>query len=151
MSEIKYRAWSVFDKQMYSVKSIDFNDMRINLNGADLHNSLVGLELMQYTGLRDKNGKEIYEGDIVIFTLGDYQIKGEVIKDYGCYTIIFNGLDNEKLESNTDYSSSYNGLYIDNYLTFIEIIWNFEVDFEGSFKTIEIIGNVHENKNLLEG
>ena len=132
MSEIKYRAWSVFDKQMYSVKSIDFNDMRINLNGADLHNSLVGLELMQYTGLRDKNGKEIYEGDIVIFTLGDYQIKGEVIKDYGCYTI-------------------YNGLYIDNYLTFIEIIWNFEVDFEGSFKTIEIIGNVHENKNLLEG
>lgn len=62
MREIKFRCW--FDNQMHKVVDIDFSYKRINLFGADIIGFKEGV-LMQFTGLYDKNGKEIYEGDIV--------------------------------------------------------------------------------------
>jgi hypothetical protein len=66
MREIKFRAW---DKQRNCfIGQADFGSMVFPVDGGNKTtklNTSDSLELMQYTGLKDKNGKEIYEGDIV--------------------------------------------------------------------------------------
>jgi hypothetical protein len=56
MREIKFRAWVESEQRM--TKVFELGSILCDNHGCDL--------LMQYTGLKDKNGREIYEGDILL-------------------------------------------------------------------------------------
>lgn len=137
--EIKFRVWDKYEKQMYPISSIDYNifsqEIRIiavgHKNGMCTaynknHNSekcdITALELMQYTGLHDKNGKEIYEGDIIEWTT----------------------LSGKKYRFSVEYSNKY-AQYI---ITNTGDVEN-EAEPLGDYENIEVIGNVFENGDIL--
>ena len=119
----KFRAWDKETKTMNGMAEIYRNrNQEIELHPRDDE-----IILMQSTGLHDKNGKEIFEGDIIRYDIDVVDIKKH--PTLGFYTV----LDGRE------------GFFGDGMS-----INDFEEDAKEFSKTVEIIGNIYENPELLE-
>ena len=105
--------------------------------------------ICQCTGLKDKNGKLIWENDVVDF-LGH---KGIVKYECGSFGVAYREcIDWEEIESNICHVTGCdNALYAcenDNFISLWEIYWNFN-DEDNSVNTVEVIGNIFDNPELM--
>ncbi len=91
MREIKFRGWVKENQKMVRITGFDFDDKYGEWEYEDGENYCISqehIELMQYTGLKDKNGKEIYEGDIIKFKTIENRIIIGVVQLYNCCWIV---------------------------------------------------------------
>ncbi len=125
--EIKFRAWHKEEK--YMTKVLDLQTIKFE-RGRDLSD----YEWMQYTELKDKNDKEIYEGDIAkVFILKDAE-------DPESELIEYHHLEQVRLICNPPYFPHWALCALD-----IE-----DLQYVGRFYQLEVIGNIYENPELLE-
>jgi len=135
--KIKFRAWDEEEKEMYFPLAIarstydgdddeDEDESKGKMFAPDLWygyeiQGITNDKLMQYTGLKDKNGKEIYEGDIV--KIGHYnEVRTEVVQ----IETLSDGMDCHPFSRENYHHDGYDNA-----------------------KDSEIIGNIFEHPELL--
>lgn len=122
MREVKLRAWVTTYSGGNIMADVLWINFREHIILADNGLQDTDYKLMQFTGLCDRNGKEIYEGDIVEVTGTPYYAKrGQVV---------FNGKEYGLLDANNGFCADF--------------VWE---DWERFF---EVIGNIYENPELLK-
>jgi uncharacterized phage protein (TIGR01671 family) len=121
MRELKFRAWHHGGGDPRVEGDMRYSHPFPILFWENVHNEVLAVEVMQYTGLKDRNGTEIYEGDRIEIEVDG----GEGDINHGTGIVVFE-----------------NGCFcVDSFLffTFHEIM-NFG----------KVIGNIHQNPELLE-
>jgi uncharacterized phage protein (TIGR01671 family) len=121
MREIKFRAWDTRKEKMIPSGELmaDYRYFDLMVFAANGYRTRV----MQYTGLKDKNGKEIYEGDIIVGTYKDMGTDTGLVVFKGCgFKVEIPNVGDDEL-----------------------------VDWERYSDSIEVIGNIYENPDLIEG
>ena len=149
--EIKFRAWDEKNK-MWIIKSLE-DLLQWSADGNYQNRDMEFVVWEQYTGLLDKNGKEIFEGDIVKIA-GHTEAEGATIIGFYPTTLVGAGESEEDLNvervSINDVVIFKDGAFCiegwTNTLAELMTDWSSNIDPE----LIEVIGNVHENPELLK-
>jgi len=122
---------SEFEGMWATCKGYDINeqtDIHIQIQPEDI-------EVMQFTGLLDKEGKEIYEGDLIYAhkNKGKYEVK------FGEYSTS---------DDDGSYDIHHQGFYLLRYFNGVSA--GSEPLGKKSNENLKVIGNIHENHELLE-
>jgi uncharacterized phage protein (TIGR01671 family) len=104
------------------------------MDSCQVERSTVG----QYIGLEDKNGKRIFEGDIVEYNDGYDYFKGEVVFENGSFGVG----SREVIGLSTG--------CCDNFANLWQLFWDQEVTDEPELYYCTVIGNIHDNPKLME-
>lgn len=140
MRELKFRAWHVTNYVMYDPSNEIGGLWSIpeSPNGVVKYGDNI---LMQYTGLKDKNGKEIYEGDVLEYIpYNKAHVHAEVR---------FGEFDAFWPTGEHGYSPAI-GFYAVIGESEYSLIQMYSTKIDGTpFETIEVIGNIHSNPELL--
>jgi len=128
MRKIKFRAWKSWRKpQMLYDNAFKLEwsekNRRLEANCHWRFDASYNMPLMQFTGLKDKKGKEIYEGDIVSFEYDPNEFEKYKVS-WGTATFYAESLED------AEYNNS---------------LWDMPRE------NMEVIGNVYENPELLKG
>lgn len=118
MRELKFRAWGTNINEYMGIPN-NPSDV-VNILGELINRGTWIIE--QYTGLKDKNGKDIYEGDIVLVDNRDYSPYIVVYREWDCSFICENDDREETVRICNKTPQRY-----------------------------EVIGNIHENSELIGG
>ena len=127
MREIKFRAWVKEKKAIFEVILIDYVSKKVTYiverTGHLLnirHDKFNDVELMQYTELKDKDNKEIYEGDILFESFGEKY-----------YKVIF---------ENGGFRAEFEGDFDEYSFDLIDVV----------AQGCEIVGNIYKNSELIK-
>ncbi len=142
MREFKFRVWDLVTKTMQDVPAIFYASgeklkmVNMSENGR--------FEFMQYTGLKDSNGKEIYEGDFVRYYEQGYdpneQDDEEQLAPDTTTVLIYWNDDGKCLAINWRYGE----------IDITSVGWGHEWILNSEYDYHEVIGNIYENPELLK-
>ncbi|SYX84633.1 YopX family protein [Paenibacillus alvei] len=130
MRQIKFRAWDVFSEKMDYEVFLDPNGKVAAFSplwGFYVRgNSDDEMKLMQFTGLRDRNGQEIYEGDVLVDEYGFIHVVQYFQPDCRYITVVIEAFKSGNWDDSNEHE---------------DLVW----------VECKVIGNIYEHPYLLKG